>query len=359
MKKFYSLLMILALSTLMSYGQSVVVFGAPTDANVLKIADSVEAAWSGITITVADPATIVDMVQADWDAYDAAVLTESGGSASHGNFGILGAHSVPFVCLKAYAIKKNLPQWHWITADADQWFQSAKDSSIADYEKVYSGVVEELHPIFGGFYEVGDEFPFTTAYNVDQGDEAHIQTFDLKMSHDAVKNASTLIATNKYAKDETTSTVDGWLWAVEENDSSKAGVVWGIHHQYMDNATNEFFMLLQNSLAWVLGHEIPNVYVEPPPPPEGLSNQKMSDFNLNCIPNPVREIAKIQFNLEKPADVYLIVRDVVGKTVYELNDSYNQGAQQIQLDVSGLASGIYNYRIIVDGRSQSKLMVVR
>jgi hypothetical protein len=358
MKKFYTLLMILALSTLMSYGQSVAVFGAPADANVLRIADSIEAAWSGITTTVADAATIVDMVQADWDAIDAAVLTENGASGAMGNFGILGAHSVPFVCLKAYAIKKTLPQWHWITADADQWFQVAKDSSLPDYKKAYSGVVEELHPIFGGFYAVGDTFQFTTAYNVDQGDEAHIQTFDLKKSHDAVKNASTLIATNNYAKNETTSTVDGWLWAVEENDSSKAGVVWGIHHQYMDNATPEFFMLLQNSLAWVLGHEIPNVYIEPPPI-DGLSNQKMSDFNLNCIPNPAREIAKFQFNLEKPADVYLIVRDVIGKIVYELNDSYNQGAQQIQLDVSGLASGIYNYRIIVDGKSQSKLMVVR
>jgi len=354
MKKFYSVLFFIAFTTLMSYGQSVLILAADAaDADILAIQTAVEGAWTGITSEIVDPAGVTDWDQATWSGYDACVLTESGGSSSHGHFAPIGIRTLPFVCLKAYAIKKSYPSWNWITSDADQWWQQTKDSSQTNYDYTYSGVVVADHPILGDCWDVDEEFVWTTAYNENEGDEAHVQCFDLKMSYADIADNATLIAKNKFAADETGSTVDGWLWAVEENDSSKAGVVWGIHHEFLNNATDDFFKIVQNSLAWVLAHDIPNICVS------SIENNRLTDFGLEIYPSPASSFTNIEFNLEQPVDIYLIVRDVVGKTVYEMNESFGAGKQSIHLNVSGLTSGMYNIQLIAGEKYQSKLFMVR
>jgi hypothetical protein len=358
MKKFYSLFLICVLAISASYGQNVVVLAAEAeDADVLAIKAAVDAAWAGITSEIVDPAAIADWDADVWGQYDLCVMTENGGSSSHGNYAPIGIVTVPIVSLKAYAIKKAAPAWSWITSDADQWYQQPKDSSITDppYEEVYSAVVMVDHPIWGGWYTVGDEFQFTTSYNANEGDEAHIQCFDLSKSADAnIVSNSTLLANNKFAEDETSSTVDGWLWAVEESESSKAAVVWGIHHEFLNAATEQFFGIIQNSMAWVLGEE-----EMPWTKPDAISVNHATDYALTVFPNPVVETATIQFNLESPAAVYFTVHDLVGKTVFELTNNFEQGLQQINFDASDLAPGVYTYQIEVDGVRASDMLVVQ
>ncbi|MBA7573580.1 hypothetical protein ES708_15378 [subsurface metagenome] len=356
MKKFYILFLVCVLAISASFGQGekgILILAADAeDADILAIQAAVEES-SGQASEIHDPAAISDWGASIWDDYVACVMTENGGSSSHGNFGPIGIQTLPFVSLKAYAIKKTYPAWSWLTGDADQWWTQTKDSSQVNYDYTYSGVVVAEHPILGECWGVGEEFEWTTVHNENEGDEAHIQCMDIKMSYPAVADAATLVATNKFAADETGSVVDGWLWAVEANDSSQAAVVWGIHHEFLNNATETFFNILQNSLAWVMGEEIPNICVE------AINDHKISDFDLRAYPNPATSSTTLEFNLNESADVYLVVRDVIGKTVYEMSGSYSAGNQTIHFDTSDLVTGIYTCQLIVDGKYQSELLMVR
>jgi hypothetical protein len=363
MKKFYSLFLMLVLASAVSHAQNVAILASPTDAvfddNVLKIQGWVDDAWTGITSELIDVAGVGDWDAATWEQYDAVVMTESGGSSSHGKVSPIGVKTCPIVCLKAYAIKKAWPQWNLITGDADRWYQMTKDSSQVDYDFVYKGVVAAEHPIFGGFWGVGDEFTWTTLYDENQGDEAHVQTFDLGMSSAPVAAASTKIATNKFVDTQVaaaTTTVDGWLWAMDEvpDSSYKKTVIWGVHHMYMTNTTDTFRIILQNSLAWVLDHDIPNVA----PPPIGLNDLILQDIALSVFPNPVSSTATVQFNLSQPMNLTTIIRDAVGRVVYTQNASYLAGKQQILIDASSITSGVYTCQLVGQGCTQSAMFVV-
>jgi hypothetical protein len=357
MKKFYSLFVVLVLAVSVSFGQKVAVLAADLeDPNVIAIKDAVASAWAGIEASIEDVAGIGDWDEATWGQYDLIVMTENGGSSSGGNYAPVGMVTVPIVSLKAYAIKKAAPAWDLITGDADQWWAETKDSSQVNYDYTYSGVVAVDHPIWGGWYTVGDEFVWTESYNENQGDEAHVQCFDLlKSTHPEVVSNATLLATNKFAADETGSDVDGFLWAIEENAYCQAAVIWGVHHEFMTAATDAFFGIIQNSMAWVLGME------EMPwtkPVEQSIAQNHAADFAFKVFPNPVVETATIQFNLDTPANIYLAVNDIVGKTVFEMNDTFNQGAQEIQIDASDLASGVYFVQMNVNDRVASLKLIV-
>lgn len=357
MKKFYSLFLIFFLAFTASFGQTNVVILAQEaeDASVLAIKDAVDAAWAGITSEIVDPAGIADWDESVWSQYDLCVMTENGGSSSQGNYSPIGVVTVPIVSLKAYAIKKTAPAWSLITGDADQWWTMTKDSSMADYDFCYSGVVVTDHDIWGGWYTVDDEFAYTTSYNENEGDEAHVQCFDLSKSTDPnIVSNSTLLAVNKFAANEDGSEVDGWLWTIEENESCKAAVIWGVHHEFLDAATEVFFGIIQNSMAWVMGEaEMPWTK------PSALSENHTTEFALKVFPNPVVETATVHFNLDAPATVNFMVNNIVGKTVFELSDTFEQGLQEIQFNASDLAPGVYTYQIEVGGVRATDLLIVQ
>lgn len=62
---------------------------------------------------------------------------------------------------------------------------------------------------------------------------------------------------------------------------------------------------------------------------------------ISMSPNPIIDNIYVSLILHENADVNIVVTDVLGKTVRQMNDSYNQGAQSIRLDLGGLTSGIY------------------
>ncbi len=363
MKKFYSLFLALVLGIGMSYAQNVAIVGTPVttepdvyDDNVLKIQGWVEDAWTGITTELVNSASLADMVEADYESYDAIVITENGGSAAIGKISPIGIRACPIVSLKAYAIKRAYPQWNLIPSTAGTWYAMVKDSSMTNYDYVYSGIVAAEHPIFGNYWGVGDEFIWNTLYNENQGDEAHIQCFDLDSSTSpGVVEASTMIATNKFAVDETGSAVDGWLWTMDAVADSgyKKTVIWGVHHMYMDNVTDTFRIILQNSLAWVLDHEIPNVYE-----PIAISDYSVDNMSLAIYPNPVVSTATVKFNLAQPMTVSAIIRDALGRVVSVRNGNYQAGSQEIAIDGSLLSSGMYVCQLVGEGCTQSKSFII-
>jgi hypothetical protein len=77
-------------------------------------------------------------------------------------------------------------------------------------------------------------------------------------------------------------------------------------------------------------------------------------------PNPFNPTTNIQFDLTRDARVTLKVFNVLGEEVATLfnNKWMSAGAQTAAFDASGLASGVYIYRIEVAGKAQSLKMVV-
>jgi hypothetical protein len=81
---------------------------------------------------------------------------------------------------------------------------------------------------------------------------------------------------------------------------------------------------------------------------------------LASRPNPFATTAAIDFSLPSPALVTLKVYDVAGRCVATLLDRKHQdaGPQQVMLDGSHLASGVYLARLEVEGRVESRRIVL-
>ncbi len=84
-------------------------------------------------------------------------------------------------------------------------------------------------------------------------------------------------------------------------------------------------------------------------------------------PNPVqlsganRQATIIQYSLEKPAPVRLVLYDVLGRRIAVLDEGYrNRGVHRIFYNANNLAEGVYFYRLeTVQGTRTRKLLIVR
>jgi hypothetical protein len=79
------------------------------------------------------------------------------------------------------------------------------------------------------------------------------------------------------------------------------------------------------------------------------------------VPNPASGIAEIGYSIGSRGTVELVLYDAQGKMVQQLERGVREeGDHVVRVDVSGLASGIYHYRLTANGTSLSReLTVVR
>jgi hypothetical protein len=82
-------------------------------------------------------------------------------------------------------------------------------------------------------------------------------------------------------------------------------------------------------------------------------------FNLKQnSPNPFNPSTQIEFSLEQSGTAKLTVFDLMGRTVAVLADGvYPAGSHNVTFNASGLASGIYVYRLEADGKVMEKKML--
>lgn len=84
-----------------------------------------------------------------------------------------------------------------------------------------------------------------------------------------------------------------------------------------------------------------------------------NDLVTQNYPNPFNPVTRIDFALNETKDVRLEVYDILGRKVATLVDErLNMGFHSVSFDGSGLASGVYLYRIITDQTVLSKKMVL-
>ncbi len=93
----------------------------------------------------------------------------------------------------------------------------------------------------------------------------------------------------------------------------------------------------------------------------GYSNEVPAEFNLyQNYPNPFNPVTTIGFDLARPSTVKLVIYDLVGNEVAVLinNHSFPAGNYEFSFDAGNLASGVYIYKLISDGFTDSKKMTV-
>lgn len=80
---------------------------------------------------------------------------------------------------------------------------------------------------------------------------------------------------------------------------------------------------------------------------------------LQSWPNPVNGLARIAFDLPEPARASISLYDVLGALVWEMPArEYPAGRHVEAVDVGGLASGVYFYRLSAPGFTQVRTLVV-
>ena len=86
----------------------------------------------------------------------------------------------------------------------------------------------------------------------------------------------------------------------------------------------------------------------------------IKDFNLaQNYPNPFNPTTTIPFTIARKAHVELKVYDVSGRLVKTLiNEQLEPGYYEYQFDGSELATGMYFYRLVVDGKVQTRRMTL-
>jgi hypothetical protein len=79
---------------------------------------------------------------------------------------------------------------------------------------------------------------------------------------------------------------------------------------------------------------------------------------LELFPNPTRDQLNVQFQLNEPTPVQLIVTDLTGKVVTTQNYTLQEGPHQVQVDASRMQAGFYLVHLIAKEQRIAKKFVV-
>jgi tetratricopeptide (TPR) repeat protein len=86
---------------------------------------------------------------------------------------------------------------------------------------------------------------------------------------------------------------------------------------------------------------------------------KVADYSLSNYPNPFNPSTIIKYQLPEASQVSLKVYDVMGKEVTTLVNSYqDKGSYDITFNANGLSSGIYFYKLNVNGKQLINKMLL-
>jgi len=93
---------------------------------------------------------------------------------------------------------------------------------------------------------------------------------------------------------------------------------------------------------------------------QNISSEIPSKYSLSQnYPNPFNNTSNFKFEIAKLGEVKIIVYDVMGREVQTLvNESLKPGTYETTLDGSQLTSGVYFYKMITDGFSETKRMIL-
>jgi|GEM_PF-621382 len=145
----------------------------------------------------------------------------------------------------------------------------------------------------------------------------------------------------------------GWVFGANGMAirTSNAGTSWSLYNttgstpyaSYMSNPDSIFVVGSAGNIFKFTKQLITNIT---------WNYEKPDKFTLNQnYPNPFNPVTTIEFTIPKPGFVNLKIYDISGKEVMNaVNANFNAGKIQYRFDGSGLASGVYFYTLVFDGK---------
>jgi hypothetical protein len=93
-------------------------------------------------------------------------------------------------------------------------------------------------------------------------------------------------------------------------------------------------------------------------PAECAAGRKRSFTLGQNVPNPARATTTVAFSVAAACDVALALYDLAGRKVFSRVVAAEAGGNEVEVDVSSLAPGVYTYRLEAGGEAAAKRMVV-
>ena len=119
-------------------------------------------------------------------------------------------------------------------------------------------------------------------------------------------------------------------------------IVWGDHRLWWPGP-GVYFSRWEPEVSVAENENIPLIFDQP----------------LRAYPNPFNSATTIEYRLPVSSDVKLIIYNLMGQKVETLIDGYIEtGYHSIRWDASGMASGIYFYRLTANDKVISKRMIL-
>jgi hypothetical protein len=89
--------------------------------------------------------------------------------------------------------------------------------------------------------------------------------------------------------------------------------------------------------------------------------ENSSAASVSVFPNPVNDMATVNFSIDTESDVTLYVTDAQGRMVMMLQQTtaMNSGTHRVEWNAAGLASGIYFLNLNIDGRNHVQRIIVK
>ena len=153
------------------------------------------------------------------------------------------------------------------------------------------------------------------------------------------------------------------------NRSQDGGVTWGTDTRLTNNSSVSNFPSIEvsgsilhvvycdNAIGWkiyYLRNLTGNVGIQ------NISTETPSKYSLSQnYPNPFNSTSNLKFQIVNTEDVKLIVYDIMGKEVQTLvNERLQPGTYEAAFDASSLNTGVYFYKLITNGFTETKKMLM-
>ncbi len=256
----------------------------------------------------------------DYSSYEALIVGESTSSSKIVPFGKDDNYPIPLVSLEGFGVKSD--KWGWLTSNDN--FQESRTA----VENMEMKILDNSHYITQDL-EVDQVVSLSTA-----DPSSSIYAWGLGIGTD-VPGA---IALGQNTNAEITEPM---LWAVPINTmlgasgqvNSNRLVIFAANAKGLDEATDDFNMLVERSLEWVLG--------------AGSTTSApvvKAESDVLVYPNPTRDNAKVRFTVDNTQEVSLSLFNMLGQKLQISSPQvYPSGTHEIDIRSRDLNEGLYIY----------------
>jgi len=288
-----------------------------------------------------------------------------------------------------------LPKTLHLTALLEGFYNDAANKMISDTARVYLRNITSPYSIIDSSKSILDsngrgDFSFSnsagngTPYYIVIKHRNSIETWSSGGNRFSLNDMTYNFTTAKSKAYGDNLVLKGGRYCIQSGDCNQDGVIDGTDQLMMENAiyssTTGYVstdvngdlivdgsdaIIIENNAGRFATVQSP-LYDQMPQNMPGQSKEKTSSTNSNNgfklndnYPNPFNPSTVMSYQLAISGDVSLKVYDLVGKEVASLvNQIQNAGKYSVTFNASGLASGMYFYKLQANGFSQVKKMML-